>query len=121
MMNYSVQYSSKNFKTPPEQNSGEIKIEKAGYIPAKKRIENLMLAGQQLLMSRSSQFDFPDGEIDENFYDPTRKKGLDMGEAFQMQQLAKKRVKELMSVKPSQTVPDGPDKALEDKTDISIG
>lgn len=67
----------------PEQNSGELKTERAGYIPAQKRIENLMLAGQRLVSSRKEMYDFPDGKIDEFYDDPTRKKNFDLAEAFQ--------------------------------------
>lgn len=70
-------------KTPPEINSGEIKVDKLGYLPAKKRIENMMLAGQRLKDYRQSQYDFPDGKIDLTYNDPTRKPGYDMADAFQ--------------------------------------
>lgn len=55
-------------------------VEKQGYIPAKKRIENLILAGQRLVESRNAQYDFH-GEIDENFSDPTRDLSFDFADA----------------------------------------
>jgi len=62
------------FKRPKkvfvEKNSGEIRVEKAGYISAEKRIENLMLSGKRLVQSRTDYFDFPDGkEVDLQFND----------------------------------------------------
>lgn len=79
---FNTPYSMKQ-KTSPEVNSGEIKVDKLGYLPAKKRIENMMLAGQRLKDYRQSQYDFPDGKIDVNFVDPTRQPGYDMADAFQ--------------------------------------
>lgn len=73
-------------KNTPEKNSGKKMIEKIGYIPAQKRIENLLLAGQRLKDFRESQFDFPDEEsIDHDFFDPTRAKNFDLADASQMQ------------------------------------
>lgn len=86
----------KEFKnhSKPEINSGETLVETAGYIPAKKKIENMILAGQRLVEYRKSQFDFEDHKsIDEDYYDPTRNKNLDMAEAFQMSDSATRRLK----------------------------
>lgn len=82
---------NKKFKTPYnglypkklEVNSGEKKVETAGYLSAEQRITNLMLAGQRLVESRAQMYDF-DGEVDEDFYDPTREKNFDMAEASMM-------------------------------------
>lgn len=78
-------FNTKYKKIPHEfeKNSGELKTERAGYIPAQKRIENLMLAGQRLVSSRKEMYDFPDGKIDEDYIDPTRKKDFDLADAFQ--------------------------------------
>ena len=48
-----------NYKkvSEPEKNSGISLTEKAGYIPAKKRIEDMIFAGQRLSDYRKSQFD----------------------------------------------------------------
>ena len=58
-------------------NSGEKLVETAGYIPAQKRIENLMLAGQRLIMSRQAMYDSNGGEeFDDTIpIDPTRNPG----------------------------------------------
>jgi hypothetical protein len=85
-------------KDTPEVNSGEKLVETAGYLPAEKRITNIMLAGQRLSDYRKATFDFPDGNIDEDFYDPTRDKNFDIVDA---QNLAS-------TIKPSQTAQEAP-------------
>lgn len=59
------------------------KVERSGYIPAKKRIENLIQAGVRLKSFRQEQYDFEHNNIDENAFDPTRRKGYDLADAFQ--------------------------------------
>lgn len=84
-MNFNTQFNQMVYKDKLEVNDGMSKVEKAGYIPAQKRIENMMLAGQRLVESRRSIYDFThDQELDENFFDPTRKKDFDMADATQM-------------------------------------
>lgn len=68
----------------PEKNSGKRITEKAGYLSAQKRIENLLLAGRRLVASRAQAYDF-EHEIDEDYEDPTRNPGYDMADAFQDQ------------------------------------
>lgn len=86
-------YQKGRYKSKPETNNGQRLVEKQGYISAQKRIENLMLAGQRLNIARKEQFDFPDGNIDENVYDPTRRKDYDLAEAFQDSQRINSRLK----------------------------
>lgn len=76
-------YQKERYKSAPERNSGQRLVEKQGYISAQKRIENLMLAGRRLDIARKEQYDFPDGVIDENAYDPTRRPDYDLAEATQ--------------------------------------
>lgn len=52
-----------------------------------------MLAGQRLVSSRRESYDFPDGQIDETYYDPTRKKDFDLADAFQMAEISKQSLK----------------------------
>ncbi|QXP44171.1 MAG: hypothetical protein [Arizlama microvirus] len=104
-------------KTPPEVNSGECLVDLAGYIPAQKRIENLIMAGQRLRDYRAQQFDFPDGEIDEDYEDPTRDI-RDLAEATQLSFQAEARLKQ--SKKASQTVPEPPKEDQNVKTDKKI-
>lgn len=62
-----------------EVNSGELITETAGYLPAKRQIENLMSAGQRLQACRREQFDFDGNE--QIGYDPTRQPNYDMADA----------------------------------------
>lgn len=70
-------------KTPPEENSGEVLVETAGYISAKQQIESLMNAGLRLSRARQELYDFPDGIVDENLTVTTRVANYDMADAFQ--------------------------------------
>lgn len=91
-------------KSPGETNLGKRLVEKAGYIPAKDRIENMILAGQRLIEHRMSMYDFDSNkELDESFYDPTRSKNFDMADAFQMQQNVENNIKQKQLLKASQT------------------
>jgi len=93
-MNYRHQ-NQKDFKyDPPEENSGELIVETAGYQPAQDRIEDLILAGQRLQLSRAEQYDFPGTKPDEEFFDPTRARGFDMADAFQLKEQLKRKRKE---------------------------
>lgn len=69
---------------PPEMIKGVSKTERAGYIPAKTRIENMILAGQRLVEVRKEMYDFYDEPVDVNFDDPTRKRNFDMADATQL-------------------------------------
>lgn len=81
---YSTPYSNKRHRSQPEKNPGKSIVETAGYIPAKNRIENMILAGQRLVDYRKSQFDFEDHDkIDETFSDPTRRPNYDLADATQ--------------------------------------
>lgn len=82
MAKFKTQYEE--FKRSPEINSGEILVERVGYISARDRIENLLLAGHRLENFRKEQYDFESvDKIDETFTDPTRNKNYDMADAFQ--------------------------------------
>jgi len=87
----------------PEKNNQLRKIEVAGYIPAKKRIENIINAGMRLMEARSNQYDFPDGNDDGFSMDPTRKKGYDMADATQAyhELQAKLELKRMASIEAS--------------------
>lgn len=63
--------------SPAEQNSGEVLVDRLGYASAEKRITSMMLAGQRLVESRRTEYDFNDDKIDFNA-DPTRRKDIDM-------------------------------------------
>lgn len=55
-------------------------VEIAGFVPMKKRIENLMLAGQRLVTARIEQYDFADGVDDGQEIDPIRVPSTDLAE-----------------------------------------
>lgn len=80
-MRFNTQYD--RVRQPAETNSGITLVERAGYISAQVRIENLMLAGQRLVQARKEMYDFPDGKIDFDFNDPTRRKNYDLADGFQ--------------------------------------
>jgi len=81
-MKFKTQYNTK--PSPPELGGGEKLVETAGYIPAHKQIENLLMAGKRLVSFRE-QYDFTgDKEIDESFTDPTRARNFDLADASQL-------------------------------------
>ena len=71
----------------------ESKVEKSGYIPAKKRIENMMLAGQRLVASRNQLYDDPTGMDEDIPIDRTRNPGYDMADASQDMMSVNERLK----------------------------
>ena len=95
-------------KSPSEVNLGKNLVEKAGYIPAQARIENMILAGQRLVEHRKEMYDFSDGnDIDESFTDPTRSKNYDMSDAFIMSEVIKNNARQKELLKASQTAQEG--------------
>lgn len=81
-MKFKTPFNKKDFKSTMEIGSGERKVETAGFIDVRTRINNMMLAGQRLIQSRKEMYDF-EGEVDEDFIDPTRNHGYDMADASQ--------------------------------------
>ena len=105
-MQFQTKYN--HSKSPGEVNLGKNLVEKAGYIPAQARIENMILAGQRLVEHRKEMYDFSDGkDIDESFTDPTRSKNYDMSDAFIMSEVIKNNIKQKELLKASQTSQDG--------------
>lgn len=104
-MIFQTTYSEK-LKTPPEINSGETLVEKAGYVSSQKRIESMILAGQRLVELRKAQYDFPQGmEIDETFHDPTRNLNFDLADASQLQIQTEASLKASQTAQEAQQVP----------------
>lgn len=104
---FSTPYKTDRYRTPPEQNSGITKVERAGYISSQKRIESMIQAGQRLSDYRKQQFDFPDGEIVEDYQDPTRSPNFDLSDATQMQLAAEARLKASQTAQEaSRTIPE---------------
>lgn len=104
-MQFQTKYTHE--KSPGEVNQGSNLVEKAGYIPAQARIENMILAGQRLVEHRKEMYDFNDGnDIDETFSDPTRSKNYDMSDAFIMSEAIKNNVRQRELLKASLTAHD---------------
>lgn len=81
-MKFITPYTYKS--SPGETNSGEILVEKAGYVSAEQRIIAIMLAGRRLIESRGVQYDYaPDDDLDDDRYDITREPGYDVADATQ--------------------------------------
>jgi len=80
-------------KVQPEKNSGKSKTEKAGYIPAKRRIEDMILAGKRLDLARKEQFDFEIGKDRDGEIDPFRRPGVDLAEVSQARRQVRARYK----------------------------
>lgn len=76
-----------------EEGGGDLMVETAGYIPPKRQIEQFMLAGKRLELSRREMFDFPDGKEVE-FSDPTRSPNFDMADATMLANPAMQRVRD---------------------------
>jgi hypothetical protein len=78
-----------------EVNEGKKIVETAGYVPAKKQIENLLLAGEKLVAYRKGMYDYePDDDSDDDdFNDPTRVPGFDMADSSQLQSELEGRIK----------------------------
>ena len=102
---------AKTRKKSYEEVDTSSETEQAGYIPATKQIENMILAGQRLDASRL-QFDFAsEDEIDEELCDPTRSGNFDLADASQAQIAVQQSLRE-QAVKASQTVQE-PSQAIE--------
>ena len=76
-----------------EYNSGEILVETAGYQPMKKVIEDMLRAGERLVLNKIG-YDFhkPIDELEADFLDPTRSPGFDLADMPLMAEEVRKRV-----------------------------
>lgn len=74
-----------------EINDQPSKVEKIGYRSSKDRIEDLITAGYRLQLSRSEQFDFPDG-VESELYLPHREPDFDLADASAIQRDLKARL-----------------------------
>lgn len=71
-------------KQLPEKNSGKQRVELKGFITNEQRIQNIINAGNRLMVARSQQYDFAPGQpVDENAIDKTRNPGYDMADMSQ--------------------------------------
>lgn len=83
----------------PEINRGERLTERAGYIPPKIQIENMIYAGQRLAQARAEAFDYPqqdapEGPVNDSFdMDPTRMPNFDLADATALSRASGERIR----------------------------
>lgn len=91
-MEFQTKYQNRVSKH--EINLGPKKVETAGYIPPKRQIEEMIMAGRRLNEAREDMYDFPDEKsIDPNFTDPTRDPGFEMADASRLAREAEHNLK----------------------------
>lgn len=56
-------------------------VERAGYIPAKARVESMLAAGQRLVAFREGYEFGSEKEVPHGYHDPTRDPGFDLADA----------------------------------------
>lgn len=84
----------RKMKKIPETMSRERKVQTAGYIPHKQRIEALMNAGLRLKEYRAEQFDVGPEDKNDPEIDPTRRKDYDLADAFQQGRAVRKSLEQ---------------------------
>lgn len=84
---------------PPKQPeiNNEPDMVEPGRVPSiKQQVQDFMLAGARLDLTRRMRYDFPHGEpIDESYYDPTRYKGFDFKDAMAHMIMMENRAREI--------------------------
>lgn len=83
IMKFNTSYNNRPVYTG-EENSGELVTERAGFIPMKKRIEEMILSGERLANSRSEAYDFQDGKDDGSSIPVDRNLDYDLADASSM-------------------------------------
>lgn len=79
-----------------EVNSGELLVEVAGYVPAKKQIENLLFAGKRLDEFRRNEYEFQEGEqVPPDYIDMTRTPNFDVVDAGTLTERFEKKKQEI--------------------------
>ena len=87
-----------NYERPPGhsiKNSGKLIVERAGYIPPRVMIQQMVSAGQNLQAHRERMVDTYLDDVPDDFHDPTRSPGYDLvdaGRDFQAGQEATERI-----------------------------
>lgn len=88
-------YSRMNPPTDIKEPAGsyQSKTERAGYIPAKEKIESLIMAGVRLDQYRKEAYDWAPGEdIDDKFFDPTRHPSFEMEDGHILREKSKSKL-----------------------------
>lgn len=78
-------------KITPEVGGGKVLVETAGYIPAKKKIQELIASGQRLVDYRKSVYD-SDVTPDDLQIDPMRRKGIDLAEVSDLKKRSERNI-----------------------------
>lgn len=78
-----------------EVNSGEIMVERSGYVPAREQVESFIDSGKRLQDFRKGRYDMEPGYKGdpEEVYDYTRDPNFDMADATQMGYAVKQRIR----------------------------
>lgn len=93
-----------------EKLSGKSMVESAGYIPIKKKIENMIIAGKRLIENRAIMYDFYDDKVDFEERDRSRRKDYTKMDAIDdMKELKQRRIDRIYKQREAQK------KALEAK------
>jgi len=93
-MKFKTQYNAVP-DTPQSFEGAVSKTEKAGYLPAKKIIEQMIMAGMRLKSFREDNYDLgPEDEDDGEYIDVTRTPGFDLADASQISMDLNRRNKE---------------------------
>ena len=110
-------------KVNVEKNSGELLVEKGGYIPMKRQIEQFMTSGERLANARKAMslgYDFAPGEdVDENYYDPTREPGFDLADASAIAQALQNKKQDIIKPKSNESSEEAGSAASVEKSDAS--
>lgn len=110
-----------------EINDGISEVETSGYIPAKQRIENLLIAGKRLNEYREDAYDIKHGEkIDLDIQvDPTRN-GIDIAEASELLREAENRIlmakteaSQVLTVEKGNEAPEGDSTSENETSNVS--
>lgn len=75
------------------------KVETAGYIPAKKRIEEMIISGRRLGVYRKENYDTMNPKVDDLPIDRFRSKGVDMAEVSEVMNALEQKRKVIMANK----------------------
>lgn len=83
----------KNFKPQTEAMKPDTIVDPAGYVSPKKRIENLIRAGERLDQFRRENYDLGyEDEDDGTWEDPMRQPGLDLADVHRIRQAVRSRM-----------------------------
>jgi len=97
-------------------------VEKHGYIPLKKRVEDMMLAGKRLMDYRAGMYDQSEKEAYENpdfRPDVTREKGFDFADASAIKNMVEEKLGQYRAEKEASEAKKKASEGLEKQPDTS--